>query len=102
MSERNDRKVQTLNPNTGRPDVRVDAAKYEAVRKAILAAVPRGGEGIRFKDLAEAVRAQLPGEEVPGGGSVSWYTTTVKLDLEARGQLERIAGARPQRVRRVE
>jgi len=32
-------------------------------------------------------------------GSVSWYFTTVKLDLEARGILERVPGERPQRIR---
>ena len=32
-------------------------------------------------------------------GSVGWYATAVKLDLEARGELERVPGAKPQRVR---
>ena len=30
-------------------------------------------------------------------GSVGRYTTTVKLDLEARGEIERMKGVRPQR-----
>ena len=33
--------------------------------------------------------------------SVGWYATTVKLDLEARGLIERVPDARPQRLRRV-
>ena len=28
-----------------------------------------------------------------------WYVTTVKLDLEARGQLKRVPKSRPQRVK---
>jgi hypothetical protein len=32
-------------------------------------------------------------------GSISWYATMVKLDLEARGEIERIPGSSPQRIR---
>ena len=32
-------------------------------------------------------------------GSVSWYLTIVKLDLEARGILERVPGKRPPRIK---
>lgn len=35
-------------------------------------------------------------------GSASRYTTSVKLGLEVRGVIERIPGAKPQRLRRVE
>ena len=34
-------------------------------------------------------------------GSVSWYVVSVKLDLEARGVLERIDGRSPQQLRLV-
>lgn len=34
-------------------------------------------------------------------GSVGWYTTTVKLDLEARGEIARVESARPQRLVRL-
>lgn len=29
-----------------------------------------------------------------------WYVTTVKLDLEARGELVRVAGVKPQHLMR--
>jgi hypothetical protein len=93
--------IQTLNVNEGVGGVLIDADKYEAVRKAMLKAVPKSEEGLLFKDLPAAVKQKLPGGEIPGGGSISWYTTVVKLDLEARGELERIPGAKPQRLRRV-
>jgi hypothetical protein len=32
--------------------------------------------------------------------SVMWYVTTVALDLEARGEIERVPGSKPQRPRR--
>ena len=49
-----------------------------------------------FKDLPAAVESAL---ERPFDGSVSWYVTTVKLDLEARGVIVRVPKARPQRLR---
>lgn len=32
-------------------------------------------------------------------GSPSWYCTAVKLDLEARGMIERIGNTSPQKIR---
>jgi hypothetical protein len=32
-------------------------------------------------------------------GSVMWYVTTVKLDLEARGDVKRVPNSRPQIVK---
>jgi len=34
-------------------------------------------------------------------GSVTWYVTTVKLDLEARGVVKRVPHSRPQLVKLV-
>ncbi len=78
----------------------MDAAKYEAMKAALLAVVPAAEAGILFQDLVDAVRPHLPAE-LFANASVSWYVTTIKLDLEARGLIERVPGARPQRLRRV-
>lgn len=78
----------------------IDRWKYDAVHTAILSALPRKGEGLPFKELPGRVRDLLSAEELENLGSVSWYTTTVKLDLEARGKLKRVPGARPQRLLR--
>jgi hypothetical protein len=51
-----------------------------------------------FKELTEEVRGSLEGSF---DGSISWYFTTVKLDLEARGVIERIPNKAPQRLRLV-
>ncbi|GAB4327551.1 MAG: hypothetical protein Kow0010_11080 [Dehalococcoidia bacterium] len=93
--------VEALNVNHPGSRTPVDAAKYRAVREAMLRAVPATDEGIAFQELPAAVQKQLPGGRIPGGGSIGWYTTTVKLDLEARGLIERIPGSNPQRLRRT-
>lgn len=53
-----------------------------------------------FSELSEKVKSALPAKQLAELGSVSWYTTTVKLDLEVRGNLYRVEGARPQRLLR--
>lgn len=99
MSRREDR-VQTRHPDPTKSMPAIDGWKYEAVRKAILKAVPRSGEGLAFKELPGRVREQLSADALEKLGSVSWYTTTVKLDLEARRELKRVQGSRPQRLLR--
>jgi hypothetical protein len=44
------------------------------------------------------VKPHLPAD-VYRNASIGWYTVTVKLDLEARGLIERIAGVTPQHLR---
>ena len=86
----------TLHP-AGKEGVNIEKAKYDAVKQAILAAISERGE-IRFSELPAAVEANL---SAPFEGSIGWYTTTVKLDLEARGMIERIPGRSPQMLRMV-
>lgn len=93
--------MNTKNVNKGRRGFAVSPEKYEPIRKAILASVPSGGRGVTFKDLVSSVAEQVPADLFPKRGSVSWYTKVVQLDLEAQGQLVRVSGQVPQRLRRV-
>lgn len=92
MTER----IITLHPE-GKAGVNIAREKYEVVRAAILAALDAEGE-LAFKELAGQVAVRLP---AAFDGSVGWYTTTVKLDLEARGEIERVPGRSPQVLRRT-
>lgn len=94
-------RIYAENPDPTKSGTGVDATKYRAVRTAMLAATPKSARGVSFKELPDLVVERLPGGEIPGGGSIMWYTTVVKLDLEARGLIERVQGAGPQRIRRV-
>ncbi len=94
-------KVLCQTPTAGKQPTVIDRWKYDAVRKAILKVIPRRGEGLPFRELPEKVKAALPDRQLAQLGSVSWYTTTVKLDLEVRGEIRRIEGARPQRLLRT-
>jgi hypothetical protein len=51
---------------------------------------------ITFMNLSRAVEKEINGDFE---GSVMWYVTTVKLDLEARGVVKRVPNSRPQLVK---
>jgi hypothetical protein len=89
----------TKNPGKGKKGPRIDATRYELMKAAILAVVPRDADGVTFASLPKLVEKKLAGD-VFAGASIPWYATTVKLDLEARGLIERIPGKAPQRLRR--
>lgn len=92
MSDR----ILARHPDPAKHGTRIDAAKYHAVREAILAALADGP--VAFERLIETVQKQIA---ATFDGSVPWYVTTVKLDLEARGEIERVPGQRPQHLRRI-
>jgi hypothetical protein len=92
-------KVLCSTPTPGKQPTPIDRWKYDLVRSAILAAVPSSEQGIEFRALPGLVEQQLEPGELTKLGSVSWYTTTVKLDLEVKGEIERVPGSNPQRLR---
>ena len=89
-------KIRTLHP-AGKTGVNIDADKYQQIREAMVNTLDQHGE-MGFKELAEILKKLLDGKFE---GSVSWYMTTVKLDLEARGEIlcQRKKGG--QRIRRA-
>jgi len=90
-------KILTLHP-AGKQGVNIDKGKYDTVREAIEETL-KAQPGITFSELTEDVGRRI-GDVFEG--SVSWYVVSVKLDLEARGVLERVDGRSPQRLRLVE
>ena len=91
MTER----ILTLHPDSQKAGVNIDQGKYEVIKAAILEVVGAAPE-VSFSELRGSVRKVL-GDNFTG--SVSWYVTTVKLDLEARGLIERVPGKKPQHLR---
>jgi hypothetical protein len=88
-------KIITLHPQAGKSGVNISKEKYDIIRKAILEILDAQKE-MTFKNLTQEIHAKLEGRF---DGSIPWYVTTVKLDLEARGEVERVANASPQRLR---
>ena len=91
-------KILALHPDPKKQGVNISASKYYLIRQAIEAVLTEH-EDLTFGLLVEAVADRL-GDTFEG--SVPWYVTVVKLDLEARGMLMRVAGSSPQRLRLCE
>ena len=87
-------KILTRHPE-GKQGVNIDREKYDAMKAAILRCMRGRGEA-PLRAVREDVENELQDRFER---SVSWYFTTVKLDLEARGILERVPRKRPQRIK---
>jgi len=94
-------KVLCQTPTPGKQGTRIHKWKYDLVRKAILSSIPKGAAGVEFQRLPDLVESRIPAQDLRRLGSVSWYTTTVKLDLETHSEIERVPGSKPQRVRKL-
>ena len=80
------KKVVVTYPVTG-TERKFDAVIYEPIKAAIIKSL-KGSKGKTFteltEDVTEIVRKQLPDFK----RSISWYTISVKRDLETRGIVE--------------
>lgn len=86
--------IRTLHPEK-KQGVNISRQKYDMIRKAILCVLESRKE-ITFMNLSRAVEKEMNGDFE---GSVTWYVTTVKLDMEARGEIKRVPKSRPQLVK---
>ncbi len=87
-------KILTLHPQ-GKQGVNILKRRYDQMVEAILTTVEKHGD-ISYSDLNDLLVDQLEGIF---DGKIPWYVVTVKLDLEARGILERIPKTSPHRLR---
>lgn len=69
----------------------VDAAKFEAVKKAVLRVLPKAEPGMTPADVIRAVKPLLPDDQFPGGDKAGWWVKAVQLDLEAKKAIARAA-----------
>ena len=76
--------IQTLHPDKTKTNKRISLEKYEFIKKHLLAVLKK--TELTHTDLMEALYQRVK-DDFEGG--VQWYGETVKLDLEARGVLER-------------
>lgn len=85
----------TLHPQ-GKKGVNILKRRYDFIKDYILEKVEEHKE-ITYQNLDDMARAEL---EESFDGKVAWYIVSVKLDLEARGVIERIPKTSPHQIRR--
>ena len=93
MKDTEDR-ILTLHPQ-GKKGVNILSRRYEMVRDCMLEIIQEHGE-ITYQELNDISIDRLEGKF---DGKIPWYVVSVKLDLEARGVIERIPKTSPHKVR---
>lgn len=79
---------------------RVDRAKYESMRQAFLAVLPKSPPGLTVAEAKAKVLPLLPADLFPGGEKAGWWLKAAQLDLEAKGIVQR-EGTKPLRLHKV-
>ena len=82
-------RITIENVNVPGYTVQVEARKYEAMRTALLKAIPTASPGLTQSEMQDAVLEHLPDDLFPGGEKSNWWAKMVQLDLEAKGILAR-------------
>lgn len=85
--------IQTLHPNPDKTNKKILLVKYEFIRRNLLDILAYLEP--THTELMEELYARVK-DNFEGG--VQWYGETVKLDLEARGLIER-TGNKPEKYR---
>ncbi len=91
-------RMTTLHPQPGKLGVSIELEKYGQIRDAIYRVLDEQGN-LSFTELTEEVTADLGSSF---DGSIPWYVTTVKLDLEARREIVCNRGGKRQIISRAE
>jgi len=87
-------KILTLHP-AGKNGVNILKRRYDLIREYILKVIQKEGK-ITFQELGDRAVNDL---SKTFDGKVLWYVVSVKLDLEARGIIERIPKTSPHELR---
>jgi len=82
-------KIEIENVNTPGRTERVDRAKYEAMRDALLSVLPGSSPGLTAAEAKARLLPLLPEALFPGGDKAGWWLKAAQLDLEAKGIVQR-------------
>ena len=87
-------RILTQHPQ-GKDGVNILKSKYDVISEFILKTIKAHKE-ISFDELTDLADETLSSSF---DGKVIWYMVTVKLDLEARGLIERVPKTSPHKLR---
>ncbi|MBD3232556.1 MAG: hypothetical protein GF315_02415 [candidate division Zixibacteria bacterium] len=87
--------IYAKHPDPAKQGVNISKDKYDKMKNTMISIIEDRGE-VAFGDLMKLTKEKL---KEKFNGSIGWYTTVVKLDLEARGIIERIPEKKPQFLR---
>ena len=82
-------------PTPGKQPTAIPTWKYELLRDVILKLLPTSEPGLASRDLPGLIKQALTPQELQRLGSVTWHTTSVRLNMEVKGEIRRVAKSRP-------
>jgi hypothetical protein len=90
-------RIPCRTPTAGRDGVtHIPAWKFDLLREAVLRVLEDGP--VAFKELKERVRPLISDDDLAQLGSLGWHLTSVKLELEVRGEIMRVPDLKPQHL----
>jgi len=92
-----EKRIRTLHPQ-GKKGVHILKRRYDLIKDFIIETIRSNGE-ITYQDISDLAIKEL---SKTFDGKVVWYVVSVKLDLEARGVIERIPKTSPHKLRMKE
>lgn len=89
-----DQKVQLKHPQ-GKKAISMSKEKYNLLKSGFLKYLRPNGQAT-FSNISRAIEKDFKTNGTKFQGSLPWYLEWVKLDLEARRIIKRVAGTSPQ------
>ncbi len=86
MAKAISKKTVITHPESRR-ESKIDSSIYESFKGAILQSL-KGSKGKTFSDLTDDVVKTIRKKMPTFKGSIPWYTISILLDLETRGEVE--------------
>ena len=84
-------KIEVENVNHPGHITRVDEVKYAAAKSALRVILTGQEQGLTQTEMMAAIKGQIDQTLFPNGAKSGWWMKAVQLDLEAKGQINRIA-----------
>ena len=88
-----EQKIQLKHP-AGKKAISMDKEKYGVIEKSLLICI-KGKAEATHKEMLKAITEDFKKNKIKFAGSIEWHMEWVKLDLEARKKILRIADTSP-------
>lgn len=88
-----EQKISLKHP-TGKKAISMDKEKYGVIEKSLLICLEEKSEATH-KEILNTITEDFKKNKIKFEGSVEWHMEWVKLDLEARKKITRIADTTP-------
>jgi len=88
-----EQKIQLKHPE-GKKAISMDKGKYSVIEKLLLICL-KGKATATHKEILNAITEDFKKNKIKFEGSVEWHMEWVKLDLEARKKITRMADTTP-------